>query len=285
MKLLYMTILFSFIMLGCQSNHAVTAVKNSTTNEALPGSGDKIIVDVFNHYRIYQRPDKSYYIYKEGRIIYDNLKFVRRLDLIGKNNMQALDKDNKLLEFYLKGVEYPELLPCGVGSKSYRVDILSKRGGFELISKLVSADVGNYPEHKKELNKIKHITKIQKNGIDRIYFDNNKLSIDVGNYNNEPSYQIYYQRGDKYGFYGQLEVKSSGKSMQYKLMKDMHGSYDRITFTVGGILLERDGLVGYYKSTPVKYSKLAPYKGHLARFTLPDGRSGYVTYKGIEYYD
>ena len=27
MKLLYITILFSFIMLGCQSNHAITAVE------------------------------------------------------------------------------------------------------------------------------------------------------------------------------------------------------------------------------------------------------------------
>ena len=41
----------------------------------------------------------------------------------------------------------------------------------------------------------------------------------------------------------------------------------------------------YIAITAIKYAKLAPFRGVLARFSLPDGREGYVTDRGVEYYD
>ena len=51
------------------------------------------------------------------------------------------------------------------------------------------------------------------------------------------------------------------------------------------IIVGKNGMLGYYKITPIKYKTLDDFKESLARFTLPDGRKGYVDLKGKEYYD
>ena len=106
------SLVFIIGLLGCSSS-----TETSLGKKTLPSKSDKIIRDSFGHYRIYQRPDRSYYVYQNGRIKYDRLRFISPATLSGKNNMQALDQHNKLLTFYLSGNKHPGFLSCGTGER------------------------------------------------------------------------------------------------------------------------------------------------------------------------
>ena len=270
----------AILLLGCQNNSTATP----KVTKALPSKSDKIIRDSAGHYRIYQRPDKSFYVYRGGRIVYDRLKFISPAPLPGKNNMQALDKDNRLLEFALYGA-FPDMPLCGVGSMTYRMDISEGAGGFEVSITLTGGDMENYPKAKQQLHKVHHIATISKSSVDDIYFTKHKKSVTFeGSLDDD---MLYYRRGKQYGFYGKLKRARSRNivALHYSIQRQGSGLYDAIKFAGKDVLLQKNGLWGCHGKTAIKYAKLAPFRGVLARFTLPDGRKGYVTDRGMEYYD
>ncbi len=270
----------AILLLGCQNSS--TAMPRGT--KALPSKSDKIIRDSAGHYRIYQRPDKSFYVYKGGRIVYDRLKFISPAALPGKNNMQALDKDNRLLEFALYGA-FPDMPLCGVGMMEYRIDISGGTGGFDVGIMLTGGDMENYPKAKRQLHKVHHIATISKSSVDDIYFAKHKKRVKFEGYLD--STMLYYQRGRQYGIYGKLKRIDTRNTvaLHYSILRQRSGLYDAMKFAGKDVLLQKNGRWGCRGKTAIKYAKLAPYRGVLARFTLPDGRSGYVTDKGVEYYD
>ena len=264
-------------LIGCSGS---TVIPKGT--KALPSKSDKIIKDFFGHYRIYQRPDKSYYVYQNGRIVHDRLRFVSPATLPGKNNMQALDQHNKRIEFSLYQSNMPSPLFCDVGAESYRIDIIEKADGFALGVTLTGGDVGNFSAAtKKMLNKVYPIATVSKNSVDDLYFFKHAKSIEFGGVSASQS-RLYYRVGNKYGLYGRLREKSRFK---YRIVRQSQKHYDEIDFVGEDVYVRSGVLWGCMGKTAVKYRKLSPFVGRLARFELSDGRRGYVTDKGVEYYD
>lgn len=270
-----------FLAVGCQNsqNIAPEGVR------ALPNKQDKIIEDIFGRYRIYQRTDKSYYIYVGGRILYDRLKFISHAKLSGKNNMQALDRHNKLITFYLKGYDDSAFFTCGVGEMDYRIDITKGADAFVLGAMITDGDTGNYPEYKKILNKTQEITTVSKQYVDELYFAHHKKRITFENSMKVSQSILYYKKGNKHGIYGKLKHASRTLMPKFKLFRIHSIVYDEIDWAGEDIYLRQGTLWGCRGKTAIKYRKLSPYVGRLARFELPDGRRGYVTDKGVEYYD
>ena len=265
-------------LLGCGASTATPLGK-----QILPSRSDKIIEDSFGHYRIYRRSDKSYYVYQNGRIIYDRLKFVTHATLPGKNNMQALDQHNKLLTFSLTGNAEPGILFCGVGVANYRIDISKKPDGFALGVTLTGGDVENFSvKTKKLIDKVQPITTVSKNSVDDLYFANHAKSIKFEGHMGRPQSMLYYRVGDKHGVYGKLRAKSNFK---YRIIRQNPKRYDEIDFVGDDVYVRNGTLWGCIGKTAVKYRKLSPFVGKLARFELPDSRRGYVTDKGVEYED
>ncbi|WP_268846942.1 hypothetical protein [Flavobacterium aestivum] len=61
--------------------------------------------------------------------------------------------------------------------------------------------------------------------------------------------------------------------------------YDNISVKNFIIKLEKDHHFGYFGITKIKYKVLEKYRFNLARFTLDNGKSGYIDEIGNEYYD
>ena len=265
-------------LIGCSSS---TAIPKGT--KALPSKSDKIIKDFFGHYRIYQRPDKSYYVYRDGHIVYDRLRFVSRATLPGKNNTQALDQNNKLITFSLYRPAMPLIAFCGVGATSYRIDITKNPNGFALGVILTGGDVENFSDtFKKMIDKVQPIATVSKNSVDDLYFAKHAKSIKFASSPERSQSMLYYRVGNKHGVYGKLKEK---KNFKYKIIRQSRKLYDEIDFVGDDVYVRSGVLWGCTGKTAVKYRKLSPFVGRLARFELPDGRRGYVTDKGVEYVD
>jgi len=267
-------------LLGCSGNQSATLPKGE---KVLPSKHDKIIEDSFGHYRIYQRPDKSYYVYQNGRILYDRLRFITHATLPGKNNMQALDQNNKRIEFSLYQLDMPSPLLCGTGTTEYRIDISENPNAFVLGVTLTGGDVDNFSaSFKKMLNKVQPIATVSKNAVDDLYFSKGKKRITFEGSIDDQQSMLYYRVGKKYGFYGKLRPKGR---LKYRISRESQARYDEMDFVGDDIYVRRGVLWGCADKTAVKYRKLSPFVGRLARFELPDGRRGYVTDKGVEYVD
>ena len=267
-------------LFGCSGNQNSATPKDT---KALPSKNDKIIEDRFGYYRIYQRPDKSYYVYKNGRIIYDRLRFISHAKLPGKNNMQALDQHNKRISFSLSQPDMPSPLFCGTGVAEYQIAITKNAEGFMLGLTLTGGDVENFSAaSKKLLNKVQPIVTVSKNSVDDLFFAKHAKRVKFEN-SLEPSQSIlYYRIGNKYGFYGKLREKSRAG---YRVVRKDSKRYDEMDFVGDDVYVRNGTLWGCAGKTAVKYRKLSPFVGRLARFELPDGRQGYVTDKGVEYVD
>ncbi len=267
-------------LLGCSGNQSATLPKGK---KVLPSKHDKIIKDSFGHYRIYQRPDKSYYVYQNGRILYDRLRFITHATLPGKNNMQALDQNNKRIEFSLYQLDMPSPLLCGTGTTEYRIDISENPNAFVLGVTLTGGDVDNFSaSFKKMLNKVQPIATVSKSAVDDLYFSKGKKRITFEGSIDDQQSMLYYRVGKKYGFYGKLRPKGR---LKYRISRESQKLYDEMDFVGDDIYVRRGVLWGCAGKTAVKYRKLSPFLGRLARFELPNGRRGYVTDKGVEYVD
>jgi len=267
-------------LLGCSGSQSTAIPKGK---KAQPSKSDKIIEDSFGHYRIYRRADKSYYVYKGGRIVYDRLRFVSHATLPGKNNMQALDQHNKLLTFSLYNSEMPQGPFCGNGISEYQMEISKDSDGFTLGLALTGGDVENFSaKTKKMLNKVHKIATVSSGHVDDLYFAKQQKKIAFSVIIDPKQSILYYTKANRYGVYGKLHANSQFK---YWIARESPRLYDALEFVGEDVYVRSGVLWGCMGKTAVKYRKLSPFAGRLARFELSDGRRGYVTDKGVEYYD
>jgi hypothetical protein len=139
----------------------------------------------------------------------------------------------------------------------------------------------------KDADKTHLVIKVARSKADELFFQKNKREIEFGENYDKPKNAIYYKKGNKYGFLGSMTVVRKKNKILYNFKKSKDNKkYDILEFKEKDrILLGRNGLLGYYKLTPIKYKVLGDFEENLARFELPDGRKGYVDLKGNEYYD
>jgi hypothetical protein len=181
----------------------------------------------------------------------------------------------------------PPLGPfCGNGLMTHHVSIIKSNSSIKVEASATHIDD---PEKKqyKDANKTQLVVKVVKNKADELFFQNNDKQITFSENYSEPKNTIYYKKGNKYGFLGTMSVVRKKHKIVYLFKKSKdHQKYDILKFKKKErLLLGKNGLLGYYKLTPIKYKTLGDFKESLARFTLPDGRKGYIDLKGNEYYD
>jgi len=92
----------------------------------------------------------------------------------------------------------------------------------------------------------------------------------------KPSY-IIAKASTKFGVWD-IEEKKGVISFDYKKIEAKKGTH---------LLLEKNGLTTYYPYIGLipKYKYLSDYKEYYARFEYPNGKKGWVSRKGVEYFD
>ena len=253
---------------------------------------DDTLFSKYSFYQQYKRKDGTFYIVQDGKIIYDNLKYVKILsEEAHGQKLQILDKQNRARIVFIKADEVQAVMPppgpfCGNGLMTHHASIVKSNGSIKVEA---SATYMDEPEMKqyKDAKKIHLVVKVVKNKADELFFQNNEKQITFSENYSEPKNTIYYKKGDKYGFLGTMSVVRKKHKIVYLFKKSKdHQKYDILKFKKKErLLLGKNGLLGYYKLTPVKYKALGDFKESLARFTLPDGRKGHIDLEGNEYYD
>ncbi|AZB01841.1 hypothetical protein EG359_20585 [Chryseobacterium joostei] len=212
--------------------------------------------------------DGTFLLKKNNKVKFKNLKFI--LPIWGY--FQVLDENN--LKFYIdnKGRKQKKtkinLGLCGT-VPHYTCEIKIDNDKFIITKDETFYDYGN-----KEPFEV--IDSIKKEGIDKIYFTNKLQKINynendfVFNFTKTFPYAVIIEKGTKKGilYNGQLSF------------------YDEIIETKNWITkVKIDNKVGFYNLTEIKYSDLSDFIFGLARFTLEDGKKGYVDINGKEYFD
>jgi len=251
-----------------------------------------ILFSKFGFYQQYQRKDGTFYLVQNGKTIYDNLKYVKILSQEAYGHkVQILDRQNRERIVFIKANEAQAvMLPpgpfCGNGLMTHKANIVDSKE-FIKVEAIVSDIEESEKRQYKDADKTHLVTKVAKSKADTLFFQNNKKQITFSENYSKPESTLYYKKGGKYGFLGTLSVVRKKNKIVYTFKKSSdHKKYDILEFKdKGRILLGRGGVLGYDKLTPIKYKTLGNFKESLARFTLPDGRKGYVDLKGKEYLD
>ena len=171
---------------------------------------------------------------------------------------------------------------CGFGIKQLKLSISQKEKKFLLNGNPI---VGS--EFYDELFFINH----QKNFTVEIspYFGYDKGFVDPDRLNYPQSKYLLALKNGKWGI---LEIKGSASldftEINYQLQEVLPLIYDQISFDVVNklFLLEKSKLFSYYgiNSKP-KYKYIESFNGYFARFTLANGKKGWLTKEGKEYLD
>ena len=288
-------ILFGILMFGCSSpkplkQEGVQSYKKQSKTQKVKNRNAKLI-SKFSFYQEYKKKDGTFYIVQDGKIIYDNLKYVKILfKEKNGNKIQIIDAKNKAHIVFIKADEEqvvePPLLFCGNGSMTHKINIIKSN---KYIKVDATARYLDELETKlyKDAKKTHLVTKVDKSKADELFFHKNKDQIEFYENEGKPMYAIYYKKDNKYGFFGDITVVRKKKKILYNFKKSKDNKrYDILEFKAKNrILLGREGMLGYHKLTPVKYKVLNDFEENLARFELPDGRKGYIDTEGNEYYD
>ena len=250
----------------------------------------------YGFYQQYQRKDGTFYLVQNGKIIYDNLKYVKILsEEAHGHKLQILDKQNRARIVFIKADEAQSVLPtgvfCGNGSMAHKADIVRRKHHIQIEVKIASTDDDILQQYK-DVNKTHSVIKVSNRKVDELFFNKNEKQLIFETNDNQFERTVYYKKGSKYGFWGYLSANYKFKANRknkvvysFKKSKNLQ-QYDMLQFKdKERIIVGKNGMLGYYKITPIKYKTLDDFKESLARFTLPDGRKGYVDLKGNEYYD
>jgi hypothetical protein len=175
---------------------------------------------------------------------------------------------------------------------AHKADIVKHKHHIQIDVKIASTDDDDVLRLYKDINKTYSVIKVSKSKVDELFFKKNKKQLMFETNDNQFQRTVYYKKGSKYGFWGYLSVNYKFKANRqnrvvysFKKSKNLQ-QYDMLQFKdKERIILGRNGMLGYYKITPIKYKALGDFKESLARFTLPDGRKGYIDLEGNEYYD
>ena len=243
-----------------------------------------------NFYKAYRRKNGRYYIVQKGKVIYDDLKYFNILKRDSNGTaIQIIESNNRAKKIFIKAHEpqHPmEYVPfmCGNGVITHHASIVDRDKAIDVEVVFYETDEAQY---QKDVNKTHKVVRIAKNRVDRLFFKAfKKKMIFSENYDN-PQPMLYYQKGMKYGFLGNIVVKRTKKRVEYSLKRSKDKKlYDALVFEEDlKIRLKYHDLLGYYNLTKIKYKSIGKFDKNLARFELPNGKKGYVDLKGVEYYD
>ena len=245
----------ALLLIGCQSN-TVTPAKSKRAMQAQ------------QHDRIQKESDGSYSVIIKGKVKYSELKYAAPKS--DSHEVVMLDKHNKKRIVKANLYNVP-ILVCGSNSGVvFKYKAVQEHQQIEIY-----LDILKNPGEKDRRNI--HIASIPKSKADRVFFNNNRAHFAEDSSNGCGSIRrVYYQKGSKYGILG--EVTYAWRTKTYGLkQKHTKPSYDALHVENCLIKVRRGGRVGYLGHTDIKYKSIGVFRDRLARFTLPDGRSGYVT--------
>jgi hypothetical protein len=276
----FSSLLVVLTFLGCES-HMNIKMDESKLIRDVKGYKDAKYKSIF---KVYEDSRKDFFIVKDKKIIYKNLKFVSFLyDKFSARNeysLQILDKDNnrKIIKIHSDVLQAPKY-GCGtaavMANTSYHFLSLKELNGFSIFIDYVTGFGVMSEKTTISLKDVSH--------IDTVLFPNLKSSYIVNSDSdmNSLSWLLFFKKGEKTGILGVINVHE--KKFKFEKLSKLI-TYDKISIT-NGILLEKGSLMGYFNITEVKYSSLEPFIYNLAHFTLPNGKVGYIDRKGNEYYD
>ena len=254
----------ALLLIGCQSN-TVTPAKSKRAMQAR------------QYDRIQKESDGSYSIIINGKAKYTELKYATSIHCGTKILM--LDKHNQ--KKIIKSYQIP--IFCDGGGLDIAYDFRAVDLGKRI---KITIDVSNGYTKKKRKNIL--LASIPKSKADRIFFYNHsdhytKYIVDASG----DVERIYYQKGSKYGILAEVISTGSTSGKLYRF-KQYHTRplYDALNIVHGLVKVEQSGRVGYLDYTDIKYKSIGIFEDGLARFSLADGRSGWVTQQGKrEFYD
>jgi hypothetical protein len=133
--------------------------------------------------------------------------------------------------------------------------------------------------HRPIIKKVIRLDSLPKEDFQDVYFYNHQKKINIYNYDDRvrelfkvPSFESI-----------RIVEKDGRKGIWFQGSLDW---YDEVFFRKGFLFrVEKNGLVGFYKITPIHYKTIEDFDLGLARFTMKDGKTGYVDMKGNEYFD
>ena len=248
-----------------------------------------VLYKSYTHFEVYQDMYQQFYIRQDGKIIHKELKFLAPLyeaDGLDENYLQILDTHNTMHKVTLFTKEkWDVTTPFGM-EEVYEYAIKRGKRYYKVFARTLE-DVG-------EKSKAQLVAKVPVKSVDSLFFSNKKekitikstsLSMGVSNLSDTA---LFYSKAGKYGYFGEIQndVKEDEVRFHFVRSKESKILYDDVTMTFGTLRVKKEGLWGFYKITRIKYKTLdETFDGYLARFALPDGRKGYVSDKGQEYFD
>lgn len=259
--------LFSMaVLIGCNSNTPKPdTIKIKQSQE-----------DQSDH--VQKESNGSYSIIVDGKTKYTNLKYAVLLDDNG--SVEVLDANNRKKIVHIKPEGGCDMIAYPLEEKTYKI---KKKGDeTEVIMNLFLMDT---------VNKDIPIVSIPKNKANKIFFSNQKQILKV-KYSDQCELDdyIFFQKSGRYGVLGRIVYRRGKPTFAPNSNTQMYDSISLQRYSpyidMGCTLkVKRNGFVGYLGHTKIKYKSIGRYDKTLARFTLPDGRRGYVTTDGTEYYD
>jgi len=262
MKQISTALLSIALFIGCSSN-----TPKPNTDETQQTEEDQ-------HDRINKDHNGRYSIVVDGEVKYSNLKYAVAYEY---DSVEVLDAHNhkKIIHINPAGpsaCDYPAIEP------GYHQCTIADRGtNWEIMC------------HSDTDKTDRYLGSISKSKADSVYFYNHKHRAIINNSNYcFPGSRIYYRKNSKYGILGSVDWSQHNGKYSYRLKRRSPVLYDNIQQINGEnecwLKVTRNGLTGYLNSK-IKYKSIGKYDKTLARFILPDGRKGYVTKDGKEYYD
>ena len=219
--------------------------------------------------------NQTFSIKKEDKTLFKNLKFVSD---IRDYYLQILTKNNSIFYIDENGQKHKQTGKmiqwlCGtVYNYSCEIKDIGKK---YVITKVES--MYGYNENQTEI-----IGTIDKTDVKKIYFNNDSKKIEYdGNYN--------YTLSNNMGVFPDIQVFPDAVIIEKNNQKGiLHNGiltfYDDILEHKYWIFkVKLNGKVGYYGITKIKYKTLEHFIFGLAKFKLPNGKTGYVDAKGKEY--
>lgn len=217
----------------------------------------------------YNTKNKTYTIYNRLQIpVHKKVKYYGKVG----QDPQIIDHENQVfyLDDHLKKVVQQPAFRYGFCGTVPHYEVTISKGDDYFFVKREETFMSRNGED------IETIDSIPLKKVDDLFLGNMSTSLRYNsNYFYEQNiafrpHRLIYKKGNKYGVWDD-STRTLADSIQ--LIENM-------------FLFTSNGLMGYIDiHTSGKYKELGAFVGHLARFTLPDGKKGYIDISGNEYLD
>ncbi len=236
-----------------------------TMHNVYASSKDSLVYDL-GKYKVYTSKDRYIIQNSAGKTLYSDLKYFGG----AFQNWQVLDAQNNLfyLDAEMKRSDTNDVFIglCGT-VPHYELIVEEEEHDFVVKKDETFYDNGNQIP-------AEELFRISKSHVDQLYFINGDSEFNFdGNFGIGTSMRsnpdlVVYKKNGKYGIW-----------------QDETGIlYDFVHFEDYNLKLVKDGKVGYYGFTEIKYHDIQPFIYNLARINTTDGKTGYVDLNGKEYF-